>query len=114
MGKCHLKSLYERVFKHSNSISVQRSHPAFSILVSEYPHEYSKQDESFIIRGEIADIQERRSILMALRGSIERHIPMGSSEFEYFVNEFRQNQMMRDSRGNILLDDATISSTRRR
>ena len=114
MSKIHLKSLFEGVIRKSGTVSVQRSNPAYSYLVCEYPHEYNKSEGTFILRREIADIQEKRSILMAFRSSIERTIGVGTEEFEYFNNEYRQNSMMRDVKGNIVLDDETIRSSKSR
>lgn len=113
MSKIHLKSLFERAFRKDYSISVTRTSPAYSYLVNEYPHEFDKADKTLVIRSEIDAIEQQKAELVKLRSGI-RSIPVGTVEFEYFINEYRQNSMMRDSLGNIVLDDATVTSTMKR
>ncbi len=113
MSKIHLKSLFERAFRKDHSISVTRTSPAYSYLVNEYPHEFDKTDKTLVIRSEIDAIEQQKAELVKLRSGL-RSIPVGTVEFEYFINEYRQNSMMRDSLGNIVLDDATVTSTMKR
>ena len=114
MGKVHLKSLFEGVFKKSEQICIQKSNPSFSYFLAEYPNEYNQLDGNFIVRSEIQAIQEKKEKLRRFRSSLARKIMIGTNEFLYFSDEYRQNAMMRDHLGNIVLDDETIHSTKRR
>ena len=113
MSKIHLKSLFKNAFRKDHSIRVTRTSPAYSYLVDEYPFEFNKADKALIIRSEIEAIEQKKAELEVLRGGL-RKIAVGTVGYEYFINEYRQNAMMRDPFGNIVLDDAAVTSTMRR
>lgn len=114
MGKVHLRRLFENVFRKSDHICIQKSNPSFSYFLTEYPNEYNPLDDNFVFSSEIQAIQEEKARLKTLRSKVERRIAKGTYAFMYFSDEYRQNAMMRDSSGNIVLDDETVHSTRSR
>ena len=111
MGKNHLTSLFLRTFRKTNTLSVRKSNPAYAFLEREYRNEFAKDgNDNLLVRTEIVEIRKKKEELMELKRSIRR-ITIGSSAYDYFINEYRQNTPMRDAYGNIILSDDTVLDT---
>ena len=57
-------------------------------------------------------IKRKKEELMELKRTIRR-VSVGTSAYQFFINEYRQNTPMRDVYGNIILSDDLEIPTRR-
>ncbi len=111
MGNYHLTSMFFKAFKKSNTLSVRKSNPAYSFLEREYQNEFAKDgNDNLLVRMEIEEIRRKRNKLIQFKRNMRR-ISIGSSAYDFFVNEYRQNTPMRDAFGNIVLSDDEVLET---
>ena len=111
MGNYHLTSMFFKAFKKPNTLSVRKADPAYSYFEREYQSEFAKDgNDNLLIRAEIENIRRVREGLLRLRRTIRR-VTIGSTAYDFFVNEYRQNMPMRDAFGNIVLSDDEVRET---
>ena len=92
-------------------MSIRKSDPAYNYLDREYHNEFAKDgNDNLLLRIEIAEISRKREALIELKRSI-RKVSKGTNAYGFFVNEYRQNQPMRDAYGNIILNDEAMIDT---
>ena len=113
VGKNHLTSLFLKTFRKTNTLSIRKSDPAYEFLEREYKNEFAKDgNDNLLVRTEILEIRRKKEELMELKRTIRR-VSVGTSAYQFFINEYRQNTPMRDTYGNIILSDDLEIPTRR-
>ncbi len=97
--KCHMTSLFNRLFKKDETIVVCRSSKAYSFLKNECKNNVTPTDEGdLIVRCERDDQRIIERIFDGIVG-------FDNPAYSYFINEYRQNSPVRDMFGNIILSD---------
>lgn len=113
MGKVHFRDFFARAFKGKKSFCVQKSNPAYSYIARECPNSFSKDESgNFIISADREELANVREAIVRIK-SVTRRVEVGSNEYEYFLNEYRQNSPMRDLYGNIVLNDEMVTFGRK-
>lgn len=102
--KIHLTSLFQRLFRTDETISIKRTDPVYGFFLTECPYETTKDPSGNLI------IRKEKEELIRLKEHIGRVISVGNNSYSYFVNEYRQNSPVRDSYGNIILNDEIVNT----
>ena len=106
MRKVNLLSLFRRNIE-GRTIRIERSNPGYSYVKREY-REYCTEDNE----GLIVSIEEQRARLVRERVFLERLIRRSDDAYLFFKDEYRQNSMMEDHFGNVLLSDDAVGIKR--
>lgn len=102
--KIHLTSLFQRLFRTDETISIKRTDPVYGFFLNECPYETTKDPRGNLI------IRKEKEELIRLKEHIGRVISVGNNSYSYFINEYRQNSPVRDSYGNIILNDEIVNT----
>ncbi len=97
--KCHITSMFSRLFKKDESLRICKSHRAYEYFKKEYAHEIFFDGKGNII------MRNERERLEKTKERICRYIKYGTEAYQYYLNEYRENSPLRDASGNIILSD---------
>ena len=106
MSKIKFLDLFRRNIE-GRTLRIDKGNKSYSYFKTECRGQYIMDEDGILV-----SIDDERKRYLRMRAFLERRISRSDDSYLFFKDEYRQNGMMEDQFGNILLSDEAVGMKR--